>query len=256
MTPPKRPSGRGLRKTLTCALVVIALQLSLLAVPELPAPVSELGTPAAAAQPSRDIEIVNGTAGACPTDPVPWSPVAGDADYDTATECRLELPACPVNPVRDPASDSDRLTFMLLSSPPTGLAGLIADDIENTFFPAYGLEYPNIGLARYTDFCELRVLDNDPDYSNGAVAYSTCMAATGYFFEAYTDSGVNGCRLVRQIKCPDGLQFVTSKTCRGVQRRTWMCTTNETHHNVFNRCIRETTPGAGTHPACNPRRHQ
>lgn len=251
MTRPQHRRRPKLHKSLVCAALAIALQLSLLAVPELPEPISELGTPPAAAQSSRDIEIVDGTADACPTDPIPWSPMAGDPDYDTEAECRLELPACPVNPLWD-ATLPDTEMFMLLSSPPASLAGDLdtsfrwfASQYLGTYFPASGVEYPNIGLARYTDFCELRVLDTHAKYAD-------CTAATGVMYELYVDRGMNGCRLIRQIKCPDGIQFATSKTCRGVQRRTWTCGTNETHHNVFNRCIRQTTPGGGTHPACNP----
>ncbi len=233
MTPPRRPWRRGLRKTLTCALVVIALQLSLLAVPELPAPVSELGTPAAAAQ-VAPLRLVQGVPSTCVDTPDFWSPRTGDPDYNTASECELELPACPEDPLQ-PGSQQ----FMRLSSP-------LPDTI--TRFPARNVAYPDIGLPRYSHFCELRVPDTDPLYTN-------CTSEDGFVRETYEDpplSGLYHCRLLHPIACPAGLQLVATQTCRGIQRRTWECAQqDDVPLNEFNTCARRTT-GTGSRDACNP----
>ena len=49
--------------------------------------------PAEAQQPLSPVEA--GVPAACPTDPQDWSPVVGDADWDTSSVCVLELPSCP-----------------------------------------------------------------------------------------------------------------------------------------------------------------
>ena len=268
MTRPQHRRRPKLHKSLVCAALAIALQLSLLAVPELPEPISELGTPPAAAQSTPYVEIVNGTPGACPNDPVPWWPVpAGHSDYDEG-ECVLELPACPANPLYDASTPPPPAeSFMLLSVPPTNWPPttpatdpfvIFLGNIETTYFPG-GLGYPILGgLERYPDFCELRVLDGHTNFGDcrglpNPFPPPNYLGAAGHVYAEYFDGAVEGCRLLLPIRCPAGLQFATSKTCRGIQRRPWACATNEVPHNDFNRCIQVNNPGAGNNPACtNP----
>ena len=243
MTPSKRPRRRGLRQTLTCALVVIALQLSLLAVPELPDPVSELGTQAAAAQtPPPQVTVTNGTPDACPpVNGIDWSPASSsDPNWLTAEECTLELPACPESPLHSPATG----VFMRLSSPPAAF--------DTSRFPVSiqpDVDYSAHGAALdvYPDFCELRVDDSEPEYA------ACTGTTTGFVVRTYHygTPRVDGCRLLRPRGCPGGLQLATPMTCRGVQRRTWTCSSiNEVPHNIFNRCV-ETGPPPASNPACS-----
>ena len=158
---------------------------------------------------------------------------------------------------------------MFLSVPPANWpTGNPADpyvnyllDVQTSYFPGGQIGYPaGSGFERYPAFCELRVLDGHANFDECRVPNATPppinLGAPGFIYEQYIDglTLTEGCRLLRPIKCPNGLQLATSKTCRGIQRRTWTCdhALNEVHHNLFNKCIRPTA-SSGTNLACNPR---
>ena len=245
MTASAASSGRrrSLHKGLVCALLAVSLQALPLEVRPVPDAEPVLGTQPAAAQSTPTVEVRVGTPAAClPVNGVDWSPAnATDPDWPTAEECTLELPACPASPLHG----ADSGVFMRLSSPPTGLN---TSEFPDAFNELAEYSYAGSGeavLRNYPDFCELRVEAAEPEHG-------ACVVATGHVMQRYTHSDpmTPDCRLLRPLACPDGLQFVTSKTCRGVQRRTWRCTTPEEPHNRFNKCFVEMTGGTGSNPAC------
>ena len=199
--------------------------------PNLPGPLDDhLGSAEAAAQTPPPSSVVEGTPKPCRSSPAPWTPATGDPDYLTASECVLELPACPVSPLYSG-------TFMRLSVMPDQVA------LAFPTLPAY----PAVtDLESYPDFCEDRVLLVDDQ-----ATYDACVSITGYVVNTFTDDlGQVGCRLLYPTTCPAGLLSNTSKTCRAVQRRTWTCPANHVARNQFNSCYALQAAAPDPHPAC------
>lgn len=220
-------------------VVCIVLAAVLLALPiesrDLPDPLAELGSNAAAAQ-VTPVQLVTGTPSACDDSPDYWSPRAGDPDYDTAEDCELELPACPENPLQPNARQ-----FMLLSAPRPDVVTYFATNSPGRIISYAG----GVTLPNYSHFCELRVRNTDP-------LYGACTSATGVVLETFEDPpGDFHCRLLHPIACPAGLQLVSTQICRGIQRRTWSCTPPDTPLNEFNSCAHGAAT-VGSSDACNP----
>ena len=228
---------RRVARPLLCAVLALAALVSPWESGLLPGPLEGLGgQPSLAAQPPPPPSVINGTPDNCQTSPVLWSPQPGDPDHGTAPECILELPACPESPLVSGQ-------YMRLSVPPAGLAVQFAD--LEVLYPE-AIEYPLIlGMDRYPEFCEERVLQIDDP-----VAYNTCINITGYTVIQYTDSGQAGCRLLYPISCAVGLHRSGSATCRAVQRRPWTCATGYIPRNEFNTCYQAPPLGSLTHPVC------
>ena len=235
---PKRqlPIRHRIRAFLGVVLVLLGV-LAPAGSPDLPAPLDDLvGAPLASAQTPPPPTVIDGTPDPCLATPVLWSPQPLDSDFMTASECVLELPACPESPLVSGH-------YMRLSVPPAGLA---------TQFPDLALLYPNAieypriaGMDRYPEFCEERVLQIDDP-----IIYNACINLTGYTVIQYTDGGQPGCRLIHPISCAAGLHRDSSTTCRAVHRRNWTCATGYIPRNEFNTCYQAPTLGVGTHPAC------
>ena len=94
--------------------------------------------------------------------------------------------------------------------------------------------------TQYPEFCELSVLNSDPNYP-------ACTVATGVVVE------ITGtvCRIIQVAICPSGVR-VSPVTCRIVERRNWTCPQNAVPRNEFNTCYRTPTTSYVTHPACGP----
>ena len=227
------------RQLVRAFLGVILVLLGVLAPagsPDLPAPLDDLaGAPLASAQ-TPPPTVIDGTPDPCLAAPVLWSPQPLDPDFMTASECVLELPACPESPLVTGQ-------YMRLSAPPAGLATQFPD--LATLYPD-AIEYPRIaGMDRYPEFCEERVLQIDDP-----TAYNTCINLTGYTVIQYTDGGLAGCRLIHPISCAAGLHRDGSVTCRAVHRRNWTCAAGYIPRNEFNTCYRAPSFLGVTHPAC------
>ena len=227
-------------KSLLCAVIAVAAVLSPWESRLLPEPVHYFGAAEAQAQTPPPMPFIIGDPEPCPEDdPIDWSPQFGEDGFDTLSECVLELPACPV-------SDLFIGQFMRPSVP--------TDDLIDQF-PDLDLEYRDLGLERYPNFCEERVLNA----ARTQAEYVRCLASTGVVIEEYFDTvagtDVEGCRLIAPMSCPagtqQGTQQVTARTCRGVMRRTWTCTLpDDMPRNEFNTCYREINLGIADHPAC------
>ena len=230
-----RCASRPVARTLLCVVLALAVLVSPWESGLLPARMQYLTAALAAAQTPPPVPVEAGTPDPCSTDPVAWTPQPGDPGYLTSSECVLELPACPQSPLF--SLSPSRPQFMRLSAPPAGLAAR---------FPSLDVGYPDVaGVERHPDFCEERVLDTDP-------AHSACLAVTGHAVTEYVDVGQDVCRLLHPIKCPVGLYMDTSKTCRAVQRRNWVCDADQVPRNEFNTCYRLAAAAGTPHPACGP----
>ena len=230
----RRPTRRA-AKTLLCMVLALATLVSPWESGLLPGPLEDLAGPTSvSAQPPPPPTVIDGTPNACLATPVLWSPQPGDADFSTAAECILELPACPESPLVNGQ-------YMRLSVPPAGLATEFPE-LDRLYADA--IEYPPIpGMDRYPEFCEERVLNSvDP------VVYAACTSLTGYTVLSY--DGGDGCRILYPITCAAGLHRDGSATCRAVQRRTWTCRTGYIPRNEFNTCYQAPTYSGTTHPAC------
>ena len=202
--------------------------------------------------------LATGTPDPCPTVPPEWRPtVPADGLGPDPSECILELPACPINPIRP--------GLLMRLSVPTNLTRAdfgdgVGDRAEPWPEPAPGSYY------LYPEFCEDRVaLDSstDPDLQRD------CQNLTmGYVVMTieHTDTGTGTttryCRLLTPIECPvftisGGASFdfamnrSGSQSCRAVWRRGWTCTSSYEPANRFNTCYeRPTLDPTLIHPAC------
>lgn len=187
----------------------------------------------AAAQTIPAPSFAPGTPDPCPTRHSPWRPAAGDSDYGTASECTLELPACPESPLVSG-------TFMRLSVPAPHTTAAFVGRADP--FP------PVDGLALYPEFCEERV--RQADYN---ARYDVCEDLTGYAVMGYDDGGP-ACRVLTPMDCPAGMHRSGAQFCRAVQRRRWTCDTAAGYlpSNAFNSCYLESDQTNATHPPCGP----
>jgi len=202
----------------------------------LPSPVSEaLGGRAAAAQSTPPATHTTGTPQECPGSPFEWKPQSGDPGHGTASECTLDLPACPVSPL-----DSARV--MRLSAPTSETAAR---------FGGMADRFPD-GLDRYPEFCEERIPTGDS-------THGTCLALKGVVVMAYTEGGTSGCRVLTPTACAEvpyntgtvGMHRSGGQSCRAVQRRGWTCPAGYERSNAFNSCYRPATVDSDSeHPAC------
>ena len=248
------------------ALVVAATVLSLLEAGLLPAPLDDLAGPSeASAQPPVVLASrVGGTPGACPIDPhLPnvWSPQPGDADYDTASECVLELPACPSSSFLWSDIDGSRGRLMRLSVAPIDIAtrfpdlhGLYPDALS---YPDELYSYPHLpDEPRFPEFCEERITNfDDPAREDwDQMVYAQCTVLVGKAVFLVTDAGgLDVCQIIYPMRCPDGMHRSGRVACRAVLRRTWTCDTSLGYvpANVFNSCyLPSVLTSTASHPAC------
>ena len=248
------------------ALVVAATVLSLLEAGLLPGPLDDLAGPSeASAQPPVVLASrVGGTPDACPIDPhLPnvWSPQPGDADYDTASECVLELPACPSSSFLWSDIDGSRGRLMRLSVAPIDIAtrfpdlhGLYPDALS---YPDELYSYPHLpDEPRFPEFCEERITNfDDPAREDwDQMVYAQCAALVGKAVFLVTDAGgLDVCQIIYPMRCPDGMHRSGRVSCRAVLRRSWNCDTSLGYipANTFNTCyLPSSLAGLTVHPAC------
>ena len=233
-----RRTLRRLARPLVGAFLALSGILAPVEGPDLPRPLDGLvgAAPAHAQTPPLEPDtssgwVTDGVPSPCPVIPVPWSPVApvapdhpdyddeAQAAYETASECVLELPACPES-------------------------RLIDHDDELAVGASLGIGRIMALSSQYPNFCEESVARADD-----TDLYDECTNERGVAVLAADGT----CRLVHPAVCSDGMHRITASTCRAVQRRTWTCEAGFIPRNDFNSCYRP--PPAYTdnaHPACGP----
>lgn len=176
-----------------------------------------------------------------------------DPDYPTlwrasgdGSECVLELPACPISPIRPIGR---RLMWPSVASPKTEMDFGHLD-------PRVGANnlwtdtYLNLNLDRYPEFCEDRVDSTD------LVVFEHCRDnVIDHVVTLHASATV--CRVLIPLACPDastvgvGMNRDGAQSCRTVQRRTWTCATGYLPANTFNACYqRAPVSDPAQHLAC------
>ena len=178
-----------------------------------------------------------------------WSPAStADDDWETASECVLRVPACPVSEVNPPF-------LMTLSVPSQDTLDELGDLAFAVPLEIYG------GTGRYPELCE-NVVQKLPDET----LYNRCRDLRGYVVIApITHGGEEYCRALTPIACPtlevtrsDGTTFTIatnrtgSQICGAVLRRGWTCPAGYERANTFNACYQHGPWSPGSHPACGP----
>ena len=179
-----------------------------------------------------------------------------DGDFETSSECILELPACPFS---DVSADLMKLSVPIAATiADFGSGGPWAQTASMDMNPP---PWDGEGVPRYPEFCEdwVPIDGTDPDLEN------RCTDLTGHAVTSVTARTGTYCRVLTPIECPaftatdsGGSTFgvamhrIGAQSCRVVQRRSWTCDSTKGYRpsNAFNSCYLAQSFVPGQHPAC------